>query len=287
MRVLVVGWFSVEDGGATAGDIMARDVACEWLAERGIAYDIAQERRLGPGLDWFRVSPEHYTDLLFVCGPVGRDLPVADMVERFARCRRTALNVSVVGDPALRLFDVVIERDGLGSGRPDLALAAPAHRPPVVARVEIPGSHAEWADTAHAAFDRLLAGREAAAMAVETRLDPAIPGRRTAAEVEALIGVADVALTTRLHGLVLALRQGVPAIAIDVFPGGAKVLAQAQALGWPAALSVDAIDDAVLESHLEWCLGDEARALARSSVRRALAGGVGAVRAELEAALGD
>jgi hypothetical protein len=287
MRVLVVGWFSVEHGGATAGDVMARDVACEWLAERGIPYDVAQERRLGPGVDWFRVPPERYTDLLFVCGPVGRDLQVAEMVERFAGCRRTALNVSVLGDPSWQPFDVVLERDGLGARRPDLALAARSARAPVVARIEIPVSHAEGAVHARGAFDRLLAGREAAALAVETRLDPTVPGRRTAAEVEALIGVADVALTTRLHGLVLALRRGVPAVAIDVVPGGGKVLAQAHSLGWPAALSVDAIDDAVLERHLEWCLGAEARELARSCALRALVGGVAGVRAALEAALAD
>ena len=28
MRILVAGWFSFEDMGATAGDIIARDIAC-------------------------------------------------------------------------------------------------------------------------------------------------------------------------------------------------------------------------------------------------------------------
>jgi hypothetical protein len=289
VRVLVTGWFSLHGGGATAGDVMARDVACAWLAERRIAHDVAQERALGPGVDWFRIAPERYSHLLFICGPVGADAGVAEMLERFAGCRRIALNVSVVGDPARRPFDVLIERDGRGGGRPDLALAAPLRRAPVVARVEIPGRQPEYADAApdvaHAAFDRLLAGREAAVVRVDTRLDPALPGRRSAAEVEALFGVADVVLTTRLHGIVLALRQGIPALAIDVVPGGAKLLAQARALGWPAAVAVDALDDAELERHLDWCLGEQARELARSTAAR-LAGDVGEVRAALERALG-
>ena len=288
MRVLVTGWFSLQGGGATVGDVMARDVACEWLAEHGFSYDVAQERALGPRVDWFRVAPERYSHLLFICGPVGADARVAEMLERFAGCRRIALNVSVVGDPAGRQFDVLIERDGRGGGRPDLALAAPLRRAPVVARVDIPGRQPEYAavapDVAHAAFDRLLAGREAAIIAVDTRLDPALPGRRSAAEVEALIGVADVVLTTRLHGIVLALRQGRPALAIDVVPGGAKLLAQARALGWPAAVAVDALDDTELERHLDWCLGDQAQALARSTAER-LAGDIGELRAALERAL--
>jgi len=289
VRVLVTGWFSLEGGGATAGDVMARDVACAWLAERGLAYDVAQERALGPGVDWFRIAPERYTHLMFICGPVGADAEVAALLERFAGCRRIALNVSIVGDPAWRPFDVLIERDGRGGGRPDLALASPLRRAPVVARVEIPGRQPEYADAApdvaHAAFDRLLAGREAAVIRVDTRLDPALPGRRSTAEVEALFGVADVVLTTRLHGIVLALRQGVPALAIDVVPGGAKLLAQARALGWPAAVTVAALDDAELERHLDWCLGDQARELARSTAAR-LAGDVAEVRAALEQALG-
>ena len=31
VRTLVAGWFSFEDMGATAGDLLARDVACSWL----------------------------------------------------------------------------------------------------------------------------------------------------------------------------------------------------------------------------------------------------------------
>ena len=284
MKVLVAGWFSLRQGGATAGDVMARDVACAWLAERAIPFDVALEPALGDGVDWFRVAPARYSDLLFVCGPVGPELQVAELIDRFHSCRRTALNVSLVGDPAWRPFDVVIERDGGGEGRPDLALGAPARRVPVVARVEI-HRQAEYPsarpEAAHVAFDRLLAQREAAVLAVDTRLDPAVPGRRTAAEVEALIAAADVVLTTRLHGLVLALRAGLPALAVDPVPGGGKVLAQAHALSWPAALTVDDLDDELLERHLDWCMEPAAREAARAAAGHGLA----EVRTALERAL--
>jgi Polysaccharide pyruvyl transferase len=267
MRVLVAGWFSIEDGGATAGDMLVRDVLCDWLREHNVPHDIAQERRHGPGVDWFRVSPERYTHLVFACGPVGPHLAVRELIDRFAVCRRAAINVSLVGDPAWRPFDLLIERDGAEAPRPDLALAAgPSECPPVLALVKT-HRQAEYAgarlDDAHSAFDRLLASREAAVFAVDTVLDPQIPGRRTAAEVKAILAKADVVLTTRLHGLVLALAQGVPALAVDPIPGGAKVLAQAQALAWPAALTVDAIDDVALEQHLTWCLTVEGRQRAR------------------------
>ena len=290
MRVLVAGWFSLERGGATAGDLLARDVACEWLAERGVPFDVAEERALGPGVDWFRVAPERYSHLLFVGGPVGPELEVRALVDRFAGCRRIALDVSVVGDAAWRPFDVMVERDGLGEARADLALAArSARRPPVVARVQGPGGQPERPDAdpeaVHAAFDRLLAAREAAALEVDTRLARGKPGRRSAAEVEALVAVADVVLTTQLQGLVLALRAGIPALAVDVIPGGSQLLAHAGALGWPAALAVDALDDAVLDEQFAWCLGQEARTLAGTATRRGL-DELGAVRAALEQTLG-
>jgi hypothetical protein len=40
-KVLVAGWFSFEKGAATAGDLLARDVVCEWLESAGFAYDVA------------------------------------------------------------------------------------------------------------------------------------------------------------------------------------------------------------------------------------------------------
>ena len=180
MRVLVAGWFSIGGGGATAGDLLVRDVVCNWLMERNVPYDIAQESGWGPGVDWFRVSPRRYTHFVFACGPVGPDLEVRELIDRFASCRRVAIDVSLVGDPTWRPFDLLIERDGQGHARPDLALAPGGPLAPVVAVVR---THHQTEYTgarpseAHAAFDRLLASRDVAAFAVDTVLDREIPGR--------------------------------------------------------------------------------------------------------------
>jgi hypothetical protein len=63
-----------------------------------------------------------------------------------------------------------------------------------------------------------------------------------------------------MHGFVLALRAGVPAVALDPIAGGAKVAAQAAALDWPAACTVDEASVPALAELLDWCLTDEARA---------------------------
>jgi hypothetical protein len=284
LRALVAGWFSIDAGRATAGDILVRDVVCSWLDERDLAYDIAQERQFGSGVDWFRVAPTRYSHFVFVCGPVGKDLAVYELIERFSACRRIAVNVTVLDEAAEESFDLMLARDGVGDPRPDLALAAYVEHPPVMALVKMNDYPGARVDIAHGAFDRLLRARESSAFEVDTVLDQHVPGRRTAAEVQALLGRADLVLTTRLHGLVLALAQGVPAIAVDPMPGGAKVLRQAHALAWPAALAVDAIDDARLERLLVWCLSSEGRGQAEQCARTG-ATGVQQIRATFTARL--
>ena len=117
----------------------------------------------------------------------------------------------------------------------------------------------------------LLAGAGVAVIPIDTRLDVNATGMRTAAEVESAIARVDVVVTTRLHGLVLALKNGVPAVAVDPIRGGAKVCRQAEALGWPHAFAVDAATPAALQDALRQCLRPEAAAAASAAAARARA----------------
>src|SRR4051794_36452674 len=269
-RALVTGWFSFEWMGATAGDLLARDVACRWLEEAGMGYDVA----LAPSFAVSQVDPERYSHLLFVCGPLGNGEPVAELFERFAGRRRLGLGVSMLSD--WRPFDLLHERGA------DLALASDAPLVPVVGvlkahvqREYATGRH----EQVHAAIDRVLDRRELARVPIDTVLDvPNTTGLRTPAEVESLIARMDVVVTTRLHGAVLALKHGVPAVMVDAVAGGAKVSRQAEALGWPALLVAEAFEDAELGRALDWCLTAEAREAALASAARgppALAAGRG------------
>jgi polysaccharide pyruvyl transferase WcaK-like protein len=79
----------------------------------------------------------------------------------------------------------------------------------------------------------------------------------------------DAVVTTRLHGLVLALKHGVPAVAIDPVIGGAKITQQARAVGWPAVHSGAELDQDELGASLDFCLSEGGRKLARESAERA------------------
>ena len=52
-KVLVTGWFSFVNGEATAGDLLARGVACEWLeSSPGRFAARPRWRRWSPGWTW-------------------------------------------------------------------------------------------------------------------------------------------------------------------------------------------------------------------------------------------
>jgi polysaccharide pyruvyl transferase WcaK-like protein len=87
--------------------------------------------------------------------------------------------------------------------------------------------------------------------------------------VESLIARMDVVVTTRLHGLVLAIKNGVPAVAIDPIAGGAKLLRQARVLEWPICFIADGLDDDRLADAFEYGLTAEARLTARECAVRA------------------
>ncbi|HXK33326.1 MAG TPA: polysaccharide pyruvyl transferase family protein [Dehalococcoidia bacterium] len=262
-RVLVAGWFSFEGMGATAGDIISRDLACEWLRSAGHDVDIAVAPPFTGGVDWRGVEPADYAQVVFVCGPFGNGWPVAEFLDRFRGCRLAGLNLSMIEPVEVwNPFDVLIERDSSRRARPDLTFIAPPARVPVVGVVLV-HPQSEYAGAMHQeandAVARLVASRELAAVPVDTRLDVNETGLRTPAEVESLIARMDCVVTTRLHGMALAIRCGIPPLVIDPFAGGRKVQAQAQALGWDVAFTADSLDDERLSQALDYCLSDAAR----------------------------
>jgi polysaccharide pyruvyl transferase len=272
-RILVAGWFSLEGGGATAGDLAALEVTRTWLHSAGHVYDVALARAFGDGVDWRAASPTDYATLVLVCGPVSPRLATWQLVSRFADCRVVALDVSIVdAAEAYSQFAALLARDGLGEPRPDLAFAAALEVVPVVGVLRV-HPQAEYADGRHREVDRAiaahLASRPAVSVPIDTELETTSGGLRNAAEVAALVAKMDAVVTTRLHGLVLALRAGVPAAVVDPIAGGAKVAAQAGAVGWPHVVTSDEVDDEALRRVLDACLEPAAGKLALDCAERA------------------
>jgi hypothetical protein len=271
-KVLVAGWFSFERCGATAGDLMAGEVACEWLEQLGRSYDIALTTPFQGGVDWERVDPNQYTDLVFVCGPFQEDnVCQTDLLARFSNCRLIGLDVSMPAPlEEWNPFDLLLERDSSRTNHPEVAFLSSQKKVPVVGICLVEPVPGALDATANAAIQRLVESRELSVVMIDTRLDENITGLRTSAEVESLIARMDLLVTTRLHGAVLGLKNGVPVVAIDVDPKVSKLRRQMEKIRWPLIFVADNLDDASLKLALDYCLTDSARTKAVECCDRAV-----------------
>jgi len=285
MKVLIAGWFSFSNGHATAGDLISRDLVCEWLRSWDIAYNVANELSLGSGVDWRQVRPGDYSHVVFVCGPFARGELEAEFLSRFAGSRLIGLNLSM-GLPleAWNPFDFLIERDSTAGVNADLVFAARQKLPPVVG-ICLVEDHPEAAvDVANVAISRLIESREMSIVRIDTRLDVNEAGLRSPGEIEALIARMDTLITTRLHGLVMALKNGVPVVAIDAVPGGGKITRQCARAGWTNVHTLDQLDADRLVRALDYALAPEARDEAAGCAVR-MQEAIGDLKGKLEAAL--
>jgi hypothetical protein len=271
MKTLVVGWFSFEQGHATAGDLLARDVACQWLQQAGHAYDVAVTPPFHDGVDWQSVEPEDYSQVVFVCGPFERGELETEFLERFGRHRLIGLNLSMqLPLDEWNPFDFLIERDSSVDAHPDMVFLSSHPHVPVVGMCLVEPYPEALVEVANTAIRRLLASKEMSIVEIDTRLDSNETGLRSPAEIESLIARMDVVVTTRLHGMVLALKNSVPVVAIDPMAGGAKIRRQAEVIGWPVIFDVDALTDEALQEALSYCLTGTARVKARECCNRAI-----------------
>jgi len=275
MRVLVAGWFSFEGMGATAGDLMARDVVLAWLREASVPSDLALAAPFAGGVDWRGVEPSNYSHVVFVCGPCGNGPPLDEFLARFDGRSLIGIDLTML-DPLeiWNPFDLLLERDSSATSRPDLSLLRLAPRVPVAGLILIhPQSEYGRRDlhrTANHALESLVEQTPLAVVKIDTRLDVNQTNLRNDREVEAVIAKMDVVLTTRLHGLVLALKNGVPVVAIDPVSGGGKVLRQGEVLAWPFVFEVDGLDPERLSLALAACLEPGARERAAGCAREAM-----------------
>jgi hypothetical protein len=198
-----------------------------------------------------------------------------ELTAAFAHAQRWAVNVSAVSDDARPLFHQVWERDAPGTSRPDLAIGTTTPDVPVVAVAFTPAQEEyggrSQAEQVRATIEGWLGARGIPWFELDMDLFGK-PYERFPSQVEALIRRADVVVSMRLHALVLGLAHGVPVVACDAIAGGAKVSAQAAALGWPVVLRAGEIDPTTLDAALEHALSGTLTEELAEARRRGAAG---------------
>jgi hypothetical protein len=275
MRILVAGWFSFEQMGASAGDLLARDSVCQWLKDAGYPFDIAVAKPFTGGIDWRMMEPDKYSDVIFVCGPFGNGWPVTEFIEKFRHSRLHGVNLSMLQNlEEWNPFKLLLERDSSRRTNPDIVFLSQQPLVPVVGVILV-HPQAEYGKNAvhesvNLAIESLLKSREMAQVRIDTRLDINSTGLRSPAEIESLIARLDVVVTTRLHGLILAIKNSVPALAIDPIVGGAKIFQQSKSIDWPIVFKPNDATDIELNRALDYCLSNEAKQMAKECREKAI-----------------
>ena len=267
MCVLVSGWFSFENMGATAGDLIACDVLCNWLTSAGISYEIAYAPPFDGGVRWQHTDPGKYTHIIFVCGPFGNGWPVTEFLEHFKGVKLVGLNLTLLESlEQWNPFEFCYERDSASSHRPDITFASCSERIPVVGVIlahlqKEYGSRSKHAE-ANEAIQNLVSSRHIVRIDIDTSLENNAGGLKTPEEIESLIAKMDIVVTTRLHGLALSIKNGVPVVALDPIEGGDKITRQARSIGWPVVFSPGQYSPEKIEEAFQFCTTNEAKALA-------------------------
>lgn len=256
---------------------MAKDLACEWIKSAGYSYDVALAPPLVGGVNWQSVTPDDYSHVVFVCGPFPYMHLTVELLEKFKKCKLIGLDLSMVESVSnWNPFDVLIARDSSEQCHPDITFLSQQSKVPVVGIILVhPQNEYKQRskhDIANQAIDQLIKSREMVAVPIDTGLDPNTTNLRTSAEVESLIAQMDMVITTRLHGTVLALKNGVPVISIDPISGGAKVSLQTKKIGWELVFSVDQLSEEKLNQAFDYCQTEAAKQQARECRDRAIKG---------------
>jgi hypothetical protein len=166
-------------------------------------------------------------------------------------------------------FDLLIPRDNSAETNADLVFLTKQNRVPVVGLCLVEEHSEANVDLVNKTIAHVLAARELAVVPIDTRLDTNETGLRSPREIESLISKMDALVTTRLHGIVLALKNSVPVVALDAVVGGGKISKQCARIGWNNVLSLDTIDEQQLAKALDYALTGEARSEAQICAHRA------------------
>jgi len=275
MHALLAGFFS------TVGDTEALDVVRGWLDEEGVTYDVAAYsdpvRQALEALDPRDVEATRYTHLIVICGPYHRETyrRIGFDLDRFSSCVRIGVNLEIIDDDdSEQPFDVLLERGSSRMVRPDITFLRPVERLPVVGVVLAPAQDEYGGRQRHSLADDLvvdaLAGMEVAPLRLDTRwpVSRNVSFIDSAEAYESVCSRVDAIVTTRLHGMVLALKNGVPVVAIDPIAGGDKVSRQAKQVHWPVLLA-EAVTVDEVRSAVRGALTSECQKRARAAAIRA------------------
>lgn len=270
MSTLVCWWGSFDQGGETLGDLWAVCAVVNKLLgaqQKVILAGRTQYSELPvPARSWKEIDSKEVSNLVFVCGPVvGSFVEFSALIQKFSRCRKIAIGVSIlpVSSPKhWNPFDAVIPRDGVTPAWGDIAPAfhsswiqeAGKSSAGKFVGLCLRGQQSEYGKKACLADQANLLAN---ALALKTKLPVQIldtklnndPSRSK--QIIEDFARCKLVISTRMHGGVIALCGGIPALGIDQISGGAKLHSVLFGAGWPYVLRAEEAKSADLDKVIQ------------------------------------
>lgn len=272
MKVLILGFFS------TVGDVETLDVVISCLESKNIQYDIsAFDKKITFALNrkhFSQLNSEEYTHLIILCGPSFQELYNRhEDLRRFEKCKIIGVNLSLIGyDKDNNPFDVVFPRDERNHAMPDISLLYKKNNVPVIGLCLAPQQNEYGERQQHKLANDLLRNAIKNNNAALVCLDTRWPENRNETYIsnpdqfEEVLSRIDVLCTTRLHGLVLALKNLTPVVAIDPIVDGGKVFMQGIILNWPETFKINKINQEDVDNAVSRCLQPHYKSLVQQSL---------------------
>lgn len=259
-KIIIAWWGALEGGGPTAGDVLSVRAVENLFLEKQCLIDIAVLDKskfctdfFSNAVDWHTVDSRCYDVLLFVCGPIIKNSEsLQELLKKFENCTRIAVGVTILpkfSSDYWNPFDICLARDGLPDISYDVALAFPLQKFQKKSFKEdrrlglcLRGNQREYGldsclhHQAEILCRNLIKQLNYKVFTLETRLD------RTHLNTDSIdrsFERMNIVVTTRLHGALLALRHGVPVLALDQIVGGGKLSSVLKNLGWRYVFRVE------------------------------------------------
>jgi|GEM_PF-5114094 len=250
---LIASWATIDHRHATIGDRLAVQIVIDALRRAGVPAELASRDQFNEG----KPALSEQAIPVWVCGPIdfsydkqqeilGRD--GTGWIITDATLIATDLSAPVQAD-------ISTARDG--PGRPtsaDFAVLAPSEDAARIAAVMLRGHQPEYrqAPSVHHGVEAAVTVALNATLHYQVQLNTRNPAGlspgKAAAALELLLEHAAVVITSRLHGIVHAVRAGVLPIVIDEIIGGGKITACATAFGLPVLCPGPDLVDRLIEA---------------------------------------
>jgi len=269
-RIVIVGWFSFSLNHNTAGDLLSMQTLYDWVISAEFDCKVAVPTPVMPyEVETASLIEDAYDAIIFVCGPL-TDYSLKPFMDKFTNIKRFAVNVSLIeGNIVGEELNKVFARDSSSIANVDISLATKSVLTPVVGLIYV-GKQYEYEGQDHekveVVVDETLNHLDCARIFIDTKLPNNNHGLKSSGQIEAVIKKMDVVITTRLHGALLSLRNGVPAVVVDPVPSSAKVSRQMKAIGWPLLINDNELDSLALSEAMSKALKPEYSMLAKSLI---------------------